>query len=210
MIRIFVADEQAVVREGVKRIAGETTDLFVVGEAGDNQDVLGNLTAQACDVVLMDISLTGRGGLEILQEIRVRHHRLPILIFSTHTKHHYVTRAFKAGATGYLTKNCPPEELATALRKVARGGRYVDAAVAELLACEISMDTEKPLHAALSDRELQVLCLIGIGKTVSEIAQELWLSVKTVSTYRARILEKMQLKTTADLMHYAIHQQLVH
>ncbi len=210
MIRIFVADEQAVVREGVKRIAGETTDLFVVGEAGDNQDVLGNLTAQACDVVLMDISLTGRGGLEILQEIRVRHPRLPILIFSTHTKHHYVTRAFKAGATGYLTKNCTPEELATALRKVARGGRYVDAVVAELLACEISMDTEKPLHAALSDRELQVLCLIGIGKTVSEIAQELWLSVKTVSTYRARILEKMQLKTTADLMYYAIHQQLVH
>lgn len=209
MIRIFVADEQAVVREGVKRIAGDTTDLFVVGEAGDNQEVLSNITAQACDVVLMDISLTGRGGLEVLQEIRTKHPRLPILIFSTHAKHHYVTRAFKAGATGYLTKNCAPEELATALRKVARGGRYVDTVVAELLASEISMDTEKPLHAALSDRELQVLCLIGVGKTVSEIAQELWLSVKTVSTYRARILEKMQLKTTADLMHYAIHQQLV-
>lgn len=209
MIRIFVADEQAVVREGVKRIAGDTTDLFVVGEAGDNHEVLSHITAQACDVVLMDISLTGRGGLEVLQEIRVRYPRLPILIFSTHTKRHYVTRAFKAGATGYLTKNCPPEELVTALRKVARGGRYVDAVIAELLACEISMDTEKPLHAALSDRELQVLCLIGLGKTVSEIAQELWLSVKTVSTYRARILEKMRLKTTADLMHYAIHHQLV-
>ena len=134
MIRIFVADDQAVVREGVKRIAGDTTDLFVVGEAGDNQEVLSNITAQACDVVLMDISLTGRGGLEILQEIKVRYPRLPILIFSTHTKHHYVTRAFKAGATGYLTKNCSPEELTTALRKVAEGGRYVDAVIAELLA----------------------------------------------------------------------------
>lgn len=209
MIRIFVADEQAVVREGVKRIAGETMDLFVVGEAGNNHEVLSNLAAQACDVVLMDLSLTGRGGLAMLQEIRVRHPRLPVLVFGTHTKHHYVTRAFKAGATGYLSKNCSPEELATAFRKVAQGGRYVDTVIAERLACEASMDTEKPLHAVLSDRELQVLCLIGLGKTVSEIAQELWLSVKTVSTYRARILEKMQLKTTADLMHYAIHQQLV-
>jgi DNA-binding NarL/FixJ family response regulator len=209
MIHIFVADEQAVVREGVKRIAGETPDLFVAGEAGDNRDIIGNLAAQACDVVLMDITPTGRGGLDIIQEIRSRYPRLPIVVFSTHTKHYYVTRVFKAGAAGYLTKHCSPGELVTALRRVGQGGRYVDAVTAEILAREASMDTEKPPHAMLSDREFQVLCLIGLGKTVTEIAQELWLSVKTVSTYRTRILEKMQLKTTADLVHYAIHQQLV-
>ncbi len=210
MIRIFVADEHAVVREGVKRITGETSDLLVVGEAGTNMEVLSQITGQTCDVVLMDISLTGRGGLDLLQELKALYPRLPVLVFSSHIKYHYVTRTFKAGASGYLTKTCTPEELTTALRKVARGGRYVDAEVAEILACELSRDSEQPLHAALSDRELQVLCLLGLGKTVSEIAQDLCLSVKTVSSYRARILEKMQLRTTADIMHYAIHQQLVH
>ncbi len=210
MIRIFVADEQAVVREGVKRITGETSDLFVAGEAATNTEMLSQLSGRPCDVVLMDISLTGRGGLDILQELKTQYPQLPVLVFSTHTKHHYVTRAFKAGASGYLTKTCPPEELTTALRKVARGGRYVDADVAEILAGELIHDSDQPLHATLSDRELQVLCLLGLGKTVSAIAHELCLSVKTVSSYRARILEKMQLRTTADLMHYAIYQQLVH
>ncbi len=210
MIRIFVADEHAVVREGVKRITGETSDLLVVGEAGTNTEVLSQVTGQMCDVVLMDISLTGRGGLDVLQELKSQCPRLPVLVFSTHDRHQYATRAFKAGASGYLTKTCTSDELTAALRKVARGGRYVDAEVAEILACELSRDSEQPLHAALSDRELQVLCLLGQGKTMTEIAQDLCLSIKTISCYRARMLEKMQLRTTADLMHYAIHQQLAH
>lgn len=210
MIRIFVADEHAVVREGVKRITGETSDLLVVGEAGTNTEVLSQVTGQMCDVVLMDISLTGRGGLDVLQELKSQYPRLPILVFSTHDRHQYATRAFKAGASGYLTKTCTSDELTAALRKVARGGRYVDAEVAEILACELSRDSEQPLHAALSDRELQVLCLLGQGRTMTEIAQDLCLSIKTISCYRARMLEKMQLRTTADLMHYAIHQQLVY
>lgn len=210
MIRIFVADEHAVVREGVKRITGETSDLLVVGEAGTNTEVLSQVTGQMCDVVLMDISLTGRGGLDVLQELKSQYPRLPVLVFSTHDRHQYATRAFKAGASGYLTKTCTSDELTAALRKVARGGRYVDAEVAEILACELSRDSEQPLHAALSDRELQVLCLLGQGKTMTEIAQDLCLSIKTISCYRARMLEKMQLRTTADLMHYAIHQQLAH
>jgi DNA-binding NarL/FixJ family response regulator len=210
MIRIFVADEHAVVREGVKRITGETSDLLVVGEAGTNTEVLSQVTGQMCDVVLMDISLTGRGGLDVLQELKSQYPRLPVLVFSTHDRHQYATRAFKAGASGYLTKTCTSDELTAALRKVARGGRYVDAEVAEILACELSRDSEQPLHAALSDRELQVLCLLGQGKTMTEIAQDLCLSIKTISCYRARMLEKMQLRTTADLMHYAIHEQLVY
>jgi DNA-binding NarL/FixJ family response regulator len=210
MIRIVVADEQAVVREGVKRITGETNDLLVVGEAVTNTDVLSQVSGGTCDVVLMDLSLTGRGCLDTLQELKSRYPRLPVLVFSTCDRHHYVTYALQAGANGYLTKTCTSEELITALRTVARGGRYIDAAIAELLLYEHNHDREQPLHATLSARELQVLCLFGQGKTMTEIAQDLCLSIKTISTYRTRILEKMQLHTTADIMHYAIHQQLVH
>jgi two-component system invasion response regulator UvrY len=209
MIRILVADDHAVVREGVKRIVADTSDLVVAAEASQSQEVLSKVAARTCDVVLLDISMPGRSGLEILQQLKRAHPALPVLVFSVHPENQYALRAFKAGASGYLTKDSIPEELVTAIRKVERGGRYVSASLAEHLVLEVTTGSDKPPHASLSDREYQVLCLLASGKTVTEIAHELSLSVKTVSTHRSRILEKMRMKTNAELMHYAIRHRLV-
>jgi two-component system, NarL family, invasion response regulator UvrY len=209
MIRILVADDHAVVREGVKRIVADTSDLVVAAEASQSQEVLSKVAARTCDVVLLDISMPGRSGLEILQQLKHAHPALPVLVFSVHPENQYALRAFKAGASGYLTKDSIPEELVTAIRKVERGGRYVSASLAEHLVLEVTTGSDKPPHASLSDREYQVLCLLASGKTVTEIAHELSLSVKTVSTHRSRILEKMRMKTNAELMHYAIRHRLV-
>ncbi len=209
MIRVFVADDHAVVREGVKRILSDTPDLYVVGEAGTGQELCTLLSAQACDLVLLDISMPGRNGLEVLHHLKHTHPHLPVLVFSMHPGAQYAIRAFKAGARGYVGKESLPDELVTAIRKVVRGGRYVSPELAEHLVTEMTRESEDPLHASLSNREYQVLCLLGDGKTVSEIAGELVLSVKTISTYRMRILEKLHLKTTAELIHYAIHHELV-
>jgi two-component system, NarL family, invasion response regulator UvrY len=209
MIRILVADDHAVVREGVKRIVTDTSDLVVAAEAGQSQEVLSKVAARTCDVVLLDISMPGRSGLEILQQLKRAHPALPVLVFSVHPENQYALRAFKAGASGYLTKDSIPEELVTAIRKVVRGGRYVSPSLAEHLVLEVTTGSDKPPHASLSDREYQVLCLLASGKTVTEIAKELSLSVKTVSTHRSRILAKMHMKTNAELMHYAIRHRLV-
>lgn len=209
MIRILVADDHAVVREGVKRIVADTSDLVVATEASQSQEVLSKVAARTCDVVLLDISMPGRSGLEILQQLKRAHPALPVLVFSVHPENQYALRAFKAGASGYLTKDSIPEELVTAIRKVVRGGRYVSPSLAEHLVLEVTTGFDKPPHASLSDREYQVLCLLASGKTVTEIGHELALSVKTVSTHRSRILAKMRMKTNAELMHYAIRHRLV-
>jgi DNA-binding NarL/FixJ family response regulator len=209
MIRILVADDHAVVREGVKRIVADTSDLVVAAEASQSQEVLSKVAARTCDVVLLDISMPGRSGLEILQQLKRAHPALPVLVFSVHPENQYALRVFKAGASGYLTKDSIPEELVTAIRKVVRGGHYVSPSLAEHLVLEVTTGSDKPPHANLSDREYQVLCLLASGKTATEIAKELSLSVKTVSTHRSRILAKMHMKTNAELMHYAIRHRLV-
>jgi two-component system invasion response regulator UvrY len=209
MIRVLVVDDHSVVREGVKRILADTADMCVAGEASNGQEALAKVAAQAWNVVLLDISLPGRSGLEVLHLLKHTHPRLPVLVFSMHPGSQYAMRALKVGAAGYLTKESLPGELVTALRKIARGGRYVSSALTEQLLFEITRKDSAPLHERLSDREYQVLCLLASGKTVTAVADELALSVKTISTYRTRILAKLHLKTTAELIHYAIHHHLL-
>jgi two-component system invasion response regulator UvrY len=209
MMRILIADDHAVVREGVKRILDDLDGSIVVGEASNGQELLAQATSNTWDVVLLDISMPGRNGLDILRQLKSIQPLLPVLVFSMHPEGQYAIRAFKAGAAGYLTKDSIPEELVTAIRRVVGGGRYVSAAFAEDLVMEVARDSDLPLHAKLSDREMQVLCMLGMGKTVSDIAAELSLSVKTVSTYRSRILGKMHLQSNAELIHYAVRHQLV-
>ena len=208
-MRIFVADDQVVVREGIKRIIADTSDMVVVGEAKASQDIVAQVKAQPVDVVILDVSLPGGNGLEVLQDLKQAQPWVPVLVFSSHPEYHYAVRAFKAGAKGYLTKDSQPEELLQALRKVAQGGCYASPALAEQLILSMAQEAEQPLHARLSNREYQVLCLLASGKTVSAIGEELALSVKTISTYRGRLLEKLQMRTTAELIHYAIQQRLV-
>jgi two-component system, NarL family, invasion response regulator UvrY len=207
--RVLVVDDHATVREGIRRFLADTPDLMVAREACTAPEVFEAVAAGDCDVVLLDISLPGRDGLDILKELKQRYPALPVLMFSVYAEEQYAIRALKTGASGYVTKNSEPEVLIMALRKVAQGGRYVSASLAERLAVEITADVDKPLHATLANREYQVLLLLGEGKTVKEIAVILSLSVKTISTYRTRILRKLHLRTTADLIRYTISQQLL-
>jgi two-component system, NarL family, invasion response regulator UvrY len=208
-MRILIADDHAVVREGVKRILTAVDTGVVVGEASNGQELLAKATAETWDVVLLDISMPGRNGLDVLRQLKSTCPLLPVLIFSMHPEQQYAMRAFKSGAAGYLTKESIPEELVTAIHKVMQGGRYVSPAMAAYLVDEVARPADAPAHSLLSDRELQVLCLLASGKTVTQIAIELSLSVKTVSTHRSRLLEKMRLKTTAELIRYAIWHRLV-
>jgi DNA-binding NarL/FixJ family response regulator len=209
MIRILIADDHAIVRRGLKQIVAEEAGMTVAGEAQNAQEVLDLVRKQSWDVVVLDLAMPGRGGLEVLKEIKQEQAQLPILILSMHPEDQYAIRALKAGAAGYLTKESAPEELVKAIRKVLSGGKYVSTSLAEKLAQALEMDAQKLPHETLSDREYQVMCLIASGKAVGEIAEELSLSVKTISTYRARILEKMSLKNNAALTHYAVQQRLV-
>ena len=167
------------------------------------------LAADKPDVIVLDVVMPGRNGLEVLRYLKSTHPNLPVLVFSMHPESQYAVRAFKAGAAGYLTKDSIPEELVTAIRKVVAGRRYVSPTLAEYLVFEVARGPEAPLHVKLSDRELQVHCMIGSGKRVTDIARELSLSVKTISTHRSRLLEKMHMRTSAELIHYAVHHQLV-
>jgi len=209
MIRILIADDHAVVRRGLRQTVSEEHDMTVVGEASNAQELLGLVRKQPCDVVVLDISMPGRSGLEALKELRQACPRLPVLVLSMHSEDQYAMRALRIGAAGYLTKETAPEELVKAIRKVVTGGKYITPSLAEKLALSLTRDGEQPLHETLSEREYEVMCLIASGKSVTEISTELSLSVKTISTYRARILEKMNLKNNAELMHYAIHNRLV-
>jgi DNA-binding NarL/FixJ family response regulator len=209
MIKILIADDHPIVRQGLRQVINETTDLVVTGEAGNAAEALHEVLQQNYDVVLLDISMPGRSGLEVLCELKNAKPGLRVLILSTYPEGQYAVRAFKDGADGYLTKLSAPEELLNAIRKVALGGKYVSPELAEKLAFDLEKNADKPLHERLSDREYEVMCMIAAGKTITEIAQQLSLSAKTISTYRARILEKMQMKNNAEMMLYAIKQGLV-
>jgi two-component system invasion response regulator UvrY len=209
MIRALIADDHAVVRQGLKQILGDTPEMLVAGEATNGQEVLDKVRAEPWDVVVLDISMPDRSGLDILKQLRSERPKLPVLVLSMHSEDQYAMRVLKAGASGYLTKDSAPDELVKAIRKVVSGGRYVSSFLAEKLAFEIGTDSSRLPHETLSDREFQVLRGIAAGKSVTEIAAELYLSPKTVSTYRARLLQKMNLGTTAELMHYAMQNHLI-
>ncbi|WP_313704296.1 response regulator transcription factor [Massilia sp.] len=208
-IRVFIADDHAIVREGLKQILAEQRDIIVAGEAENGLDAIKLFRKSRCHVMLLDISLPDRNGIEVLKQIKAERPELAVLMLSMHREDQYAIRALKAGAAGYLTKQSAPRELVTAIRQVAGGQKYVSATLAQALAAQVGADHEAPVHDSLSDREFQTLTMIASGKTVSEIARELSLSVKTVSEYRARLLAKMNLKTSAELTTYAIRNQLV-
>jgi len=209
MIKILVADDHAIVREGLKQIVADTSDMVVAGEAFDGQQVLDQVRKEDLDLILLDISMPGRGGIDILKELKTEKPKLPVLVLSMYPEEQYAIRALKAGAAGYLTKESAPEELIEAIRKVSRGGKYISASLAESLASHVGTNAEKPPHVTLSDREYQVMIMIASGKTVGEIATELSLSVKTISTNRVRALRKMDMRTNAELTYYAIKHGLV-
>ena len=209
MIRVLVADDHALVRRGLRELLAETADIEVAAEAGTAAEALDRVRQQPLDVVVLDLSLPGRGGLDLLGEIKGERADLPVLILTMHPEEQYAVRALKAGAAGYLTKETAPEELVRAIRKVAGGGKYVTTALGEKLALELEDKRAGPLHETLSDREYQIMWLIASGKTGREIARELTLSPNTVSTYRNRILRKMKMKSNAELMRYAVKYQLV-
>ncbi len=209
MIKILIADDHAIVRRGLKQILTETPDMIVAGEAYNGQDLLEKMRSDQWDVVVLDISMPGRGGLDILKQLKSERPKLPVLMLTIHPEDQYAVRVLRAGASGYLTKESAPDHLVEAIRKVARGGKYISPHLAERLAFSLESISERPPHEMLSDREFQVLRLIASGKTVKEVGEELSLSVKTISTYRTRILEKMRMKNNAELTHYAIQQKLV-
>jgi len=208
-IRVFIADDHAIVRAGLKQILAEEGDIVVAGEAETGLDATRLLGKARPHVMLLDISLPDRNGIEVLKQIKKDKPELAVLMLSMHREDQYAIRALKAGAAGYLTKQSAPRELVTAIRQVAGGQKYVSAALAQTLASQVGADHEAQAHETLSDREYQTLTMIASGRTVSEIAQELSLSVKTISEYRARLLVKMQLKTSAELTTYAIRNGLV-
>lgn len=209
MIKVVVIDDHAVVREGLKRIISENPGMTVSGEAGDGFEALNVIRKESCDVVLLDISMPNKNGLDILKQLHVELPRLPVLVLSMHSEEQYAVRVLRAGAAGYLTKESAPAKLVEAIRKVVRGGRYVSPTLAEKLVFNLDLPTDRPLHEILSDREYQVMCMIASGKTVSEIASELNLSVKTISTYRVRVLDKLKMKNNSEMTRYAIKEGLV-
>ncbi len=209
MIKIFIADDHAIVRKGLKQIVGDTSDMVIAGEASNGHEALDKVLKNDYDVIVLDISMPGINGLDVLKQIKSQKPKLPILALTMHPEEQYAVRVLRAGASGYLTKESASDELITAIKRVSTGRKYVSSSLAEKLAFGLQVDSEKPLHENLSDREYQVICMIASGKTVKEIAGELFLSAKTVSTYRTRILEKMNMKNNAELTHYAIKQGLV-
>jgi two-component system invasion response regulator UvrY len=209
MIRILIADDHSIIREGLKQIVSEVPDMVVADEASDGQELLSKVREEDFDVLVLDIHMPGPSGMELLRQLGSEKPKLPIVILSMYPEEQYAVRSLKAGASAYLTKGSAPDELIAAIRKVSLGGKYVTSSLAERLAHYLQVDSEKPLHEALSDREYQVLCMIASGKTVTQIGKELSLSVKTVSTYRSRILAKMGMGSNAELTRYAIENRLV-
>jgi two-component system invasion response regulator UvrY len=209
MIRVLVADDHAIVRRGLVQILGEAPDIVVVGEASTGRQVLEVVRKDGYDVLVLDIAMPEGGGLEVLHQLRSLKPDLPVLILSMYSEKQYAERTLKAGAAGYLTKETAPGELVTAIRQVAGGGKYVSRSLAEELAIALSGERESEPHKALSTREYQVMCLLAAGKAVTQIASELSLSVKTVSTYRTRVLEKLGLANNAEVIRYALERELV-
>jgi len=209
MIEILIVDDHAVVRTGLKQILSEITDMIITDEACDAREALDKIRTNDYSVVVLDIALPGKSGLDVLKEIKSERPGLPVLILSMYPEDQYAIRVLKSGASGYMTKESAPEELVKAVRTVAHGNKYISPSVAEKLASHLDFAGKKELHELLSDREYQVLCMIASGKPPGEIAETLSLSVKTISTYRSRILEKMNLNNNAELTTYAIQKRLI-
>lgn len=209
MIRIVLADDHTIVREGLKGLLSAQGDLEIVAEAGDGHEVMKRVREHDFDVLVLDMSMPGKSGVELIKQVRAEKPKLRILVLTMHEEHQYAVRAIRAGASGYLTKEGASAQLVTAIRKVAGGGAYISAEVAEQLALNAMPDAQGPLHASLSDREFQIFRLIAEGKSVSDIAERLSLSVKTVSTHKANILQKLNMETAGEVIRYAITNRLV-
>ena len=209
MIRIGIADDHAIVRDGLRRFLSDNVDLRVTGEACNGREALELARGGDVDVLLMDISMPDQSGIDALVAIKARYPDLPVLVLSGFPESHYATTLLRQGASGYLNKECDPEEIATAIRTVFRGRKYISPAVAELLADGLSGDGDKPAHEQLSERELQVFLRLAQGETIGTMAKAMFLSVKTVSTYRTRVLEKLKLASNSDLTYYALKNGLI-
>jgi DNA-binding NarL/FixJ family response regulator len=209
LIKLLVADDHAIVRKGIEQIIAETDDITVADEASNGQEVLDKIKKNDYDLVLLDVSMPGRDGLEILKEVKIQRPKIAVLMLSMYPEEQYAVRALRSGASGYLTKESAPDELIAAIRKVSSGHKYVSAELGEKLAVKLGNHSDRPLHEKLSDREFGIMCMIASGKTQTEIATELRLSVKTISTYRTRILTKMYMKSNAEITRYAIENKLI-
>ncbi len=209
MIKLLVGDDHAIVRKGIRQIIDETSDIVVADEANNGQEILEKIGKADFDLVLLDISMPGRDGLEVLKELRKQRPQLAVLMLSMYPEAQYAVRALRSGASGYLTKESAPDELIAAIRKVSSGGKYISASLAETLAHSVGNPSAEAPQDRLSDREYQIMCMIAAGKTQKEIAGELALSIKTISTYRTRLLKKMNMKSNADITRYAMTNGLV-
>jgi two-component system invasion response regulator UvrY len=208
-IRILSVDDHSIIRKGLQQILADAFSKAIFGEANDGNEALEQVWKQPWDIVLLDLSMPGKSGLDVLKQLVSAQPNMAVLVLSMHPEDQYAVRVLKTGAAGYITKNTASEEVIGAIQKVLAGGKYVSASLAENLASSLTAPTGKLTHEVLSDREYQVLRLIAVGKSVKEIGFELSLSVKTISTYRTRIMEKMKLKTNADIIRYAVHEKLV-
>jgi len=209
MIRILIADDHAIVRAGLKQFVADQADMSVAGEAATGAETVSLVRSEPYDVVLLDISMPDRNGVDTLKQLKQIRPEMPVLMLSAHAEEQYAVNLLRAGAAGYVSKETASTQLVQAIRTVTRGRKYVSADLAQVLADGVTGQGEAPLHASLSQREFQIFCKLAGGMPVSKIAQELFLSVKTVSTYRSRVLEKMGMKTNADLTYYAIKNRLI-
>jgi DNA-binding NarL/FixJ family response regulator len=207
-IRVLIADDHPVVRQGIRQIVAQTDDIVIAGEATTGPEVLTAVLAATYDLVLLDLSMPDLNGLDVLKQLKREHPTVPVLVLTMHSEDQFAIRALKAGAGGYLTKESAPAELVGAIRRVVAGGHYISQALAEALAAHFGPDTGKPAHERLSDREYQILRMIARGMSTRQISHELSLSAKTIATYRARVLEKMNMRTTAELTAYAVRNRL--
>jgi two-component system invasion response regulator UvrY len=209
MLNILIADDHEIVRKGLGKVLMESLQPIKIDEARDGQEAVSKVLRSEYDLVVLDLKMPGKSGLDVLKEIKLHRAKLPVLILSMHPEEQFAVRAIRAGASGYLTKECAGDELVIAVRKALRGEKYVSSSLAEIMADELDSDSEKPLHEILSDREYQVMMMIASGKPVGVIAKELCLSAKTISSYRSNILLKTRMKNNAELTHYAIKNNLV-
>ncbi len=209
MISAFVIDDHSLVREGIKKIINDETDMEVVGESSDGLGVLELVRECNPDIIILDITLPHKSGLELLKDIKKEFKHLPVLILSMHPEDRYAIRALRNGASGYLTKESIPIEIVTAIHKIINGGKYISSSLGEKLAVSLETWSDKPLHDNLSDREFQIMLMIAAGKKVSEISEELLLGAATVNTYRARVFDKMGFSSNIELTHYVLENKLI-